>query len=665
MTRKPLTLTLLLSLTLFAGGCTSAASGDTAADMEPKAATEATIQVNEAMQAMVENFNDQDFENASRGRIAELPDPIITGAEGNVVWDSRQWEFLQGEAPDTVNPSLWRMQKLNSEAGLFKVADGIYQFRGYDIANMILIQGDTGWIVVDSTLTAPVAAAGLKLAQDTLNDPRPVVAVIYTHSHSDHWGGIRGLVDEADLRSGKVKIYGPKEFMEYAVSENVLAGNAMSRRGQYQFGSTLTPGPQGIVGTGLGLGLSKDSPGLIAPTDDITKTGQRVTIDGVPIEFQMAMKTEAPASIMFYFPKQKALCVGEVVNQLMHNVYTIRGAEVRNSLVWSKTINETLDLFPDAKVAFGLHFWPVWGQDNVRTWLKTQRDTYRFIHDRALHLANNGQTMTEIGSAEFFPEALAAQASSRGYYGTLSHNLRAVYQAYLGFYDANPATLDPLPRTESAKKYVEAMGGEEAVIEAGRKAFEAGDYRWVVELVNNAVFANPDNAQARALQADALEQLGYQAESATWRNAYLMGAQELRDGIQPEERSTSNPDTMAGMTNEMLFDFISVSLDQEKTDGMQTAAQVTFTDLDETWALELENSVLNNTKGRKLANPDVTLTLTRPAFLAMVLGGQDVTELVQSGQITMKGDPTVFAAMLGSAVQFNPAFNVVTPPTGP
>jgi alkyl sulfatase BDS1-like metallo-beta-lactamase superfamily hydrolase len=240
-----------------------------------------------------------------------------------------------------------------------------------------------------------------------------------------------------------------------------------------------------------------------------------------------------------------------------------------------------------------------------------------------------------------------------------------VYQAYLGFYDANPATLDPLPRTESAKKYVEAMGGEEAVIEAGRKAFEAGDYRWVVELVNNAVFANPDNAQARALQADALEQLGYQAESATWRNAYLMGAQELRDGIQPEERSTSNPDTMAGMTNEMLFDFISVSLDQEKTDGMQTAAQVTFTDLDETWALELENSVLNNTKGRKLANPDVTLTLTRPAFLAMVLGGQDVTELVQSGQITMKGDPTVFAAMLGSAVQFNPAFNVVTPPTGP
>jgi alkyl sulfatase BDS1-like metallo-beta-lactamase superfamily hydrolase len=553
------------------------------------------------------------------------------------------------------------MQKLNAEVGLFEVADGIYQFRGYDMANMVLVEGDTGWIVVDTT-TAPVSAAGLALAQEAVAD-KPVVAVIYTHTHVDHYGGVRGVVDEAAVASGKVKIYAPEGFMDYAIAGNVLAGNAMSRRAQYQFGAGLTPDPQGTVGTGLGLAISEEITTFIPPTDYITTTGDELTIDGVRMQFQMAQDTEAPAEIMFYFPDKKALCVSEVANQVMHNIYTIRGAEIRNSLNWSKVLNETLDLFPDAEVAFGTHHWPVSGRDNVRAFLTTQRDTYRFLHDRTLNLANRGATMTEVGNADFVPEGLASTSSSRGYYGTLSHNLRGVLQSYLGFYDANPATLNPLPRVESAQRYVEAMGGEEAVLEAGREAFEDGDYRSVVELVNNAVFANPDSEAARALQADALEQLGYQAEAATWRNAYLLGAQELRAGIQQFATSSVSPDSVRGMTNELLFDFIALQLDHEKTDGVQASVQMKFTDSGETWALEMSNSVLIPTEGRVLEDPDVTLTLTRPAFLALLLQGQELSALIEDGTVTADGDPSVLAPVLGSTVTFNPQFDIVTPPT--
>ena len=648
----------LLGAALFAAGC---ATGPGGVDMNPKPATPATVRANQAMQATVASFDPRDVEAASRGRVAKLVDPVIKGADGRTVWDSRKWDFLSGDAPPSVNPSLWRLQKLNAEAGLFRVADGIYQFRGYDMANMILVEGKTGWIVVDTTTTESVARAGLKLANETLKINKPVVAVIYTHSHADHFGGVRGVVDEADVRSGKVKIYAPDKFMQYAVAENVLAGNAMSRRAQFQFGIGLPPGPQGSVGTALGLAISDGSPGLIPPTDYVTKTGEELTIDGVRVRFQMAHHTEAPSEMMFYFPDQKALCVAEVANQLMHNVYTIRGAQVRDALHWSKVINQAMDLFPDAEVAFGPHHWPVQGRDKVRAFLTSQRDTYRFIHDRALHLANQGRTMTEIGNAAFFPKGLAREASSRGYYGTLSHNMRAVYNFYLGYYDANPATLDPLPRAESSRRYVAALGGEAAVLAAGRKAFADGDYRWVVELVNHAVFANPGSADARALQADALEQLGYQAEAATWRNAYLLGASELRRGTEKAGPSTANPDTVRGMSNELLFDFIALRLNHEKTDGMKAAVQMEFTDLKEVWALELSNSVLNNTKGRVLKNPDVKLSLTRPAFLAMLLQGKKLPELVQTGMVKVEGDPRGFAAIVGSIVDFEPMFGVVTP----
>lgn len=666
-------LALLLGLGLIASGCTSDSPGasnssetsdaETVAsgDLAQKPATPNTEEVNQTFEQVIESFNEGDFEDAAANRIAELDDPIIENADGQVVWDSSAWEFLEGDAPPTVNPSLWRMQKLNAEVGLFEVADGIYQFRGYDMANMVLVEGDTGWIVVDTTTTAPVSAAGLALAQEVVAD-KPVVAVIYTHTHVDHYGGVRGVVDEADVESGKVKIYAPEGFMDYAIAENVLAGNAMSRRAQYQFGAGLTPDPQGSVGTGLGLAISEDVTTFIPPTDEITTTGEELTIDGVRIEFQMAQDTEAPAEIMFYFPDKKALCVSEVANQLMHNIYTIRGADIRDSLNWSKVLNETLDLFPEAEVAFGTHHWPVRGRENVREFLTTQRDTYRYLHDRTLNLANRGATMTEVGNADFFPEGLATEASSRGYYGSLSHNMRGVLQAYLGFYDANPATLNPLPRAESAQRYVEAMGGEEAVLEAGRQAFDDGDYRWVVELVNHAVFANPDSEAARALQADALEQLGYQAEAATWRNAYLKGAQELRSGTQEFATSSVSPDSVRGMTNELLFDFIALQLDHEKTDGIQVAAQMEFTDSGETWALEMSNSVLVPTEGRVLEDPDVKLTLSRPAFLGVLLQGQELSALIEDGTVTAEGDPSVLAPVLGNTVAFNPLFNIVTPP---
>ena len=648
--------TLLFAATAFAGTPAMAQQGT-----ESKGATENTERANAAVRQAMTMNDKRDFEDATRGLMAQLKDPIVKAADGRVVWNTQRYEFVKGDPPVTVNPSLWREQKLNSAAGLFKVVDGIYQIRGYDMANMTLVEGASGWIVIDTLFTEDVARAGLKLAMETLKSSKPVVAVIYTHSHVDHFGGVRGVVDEADVRSGKVKLIAPDGFMDNAIAENVLAGNAMSRRANYMYGISLPANDMGSVGTGLGMTLSTGAPGLIPPTVIVKKTGEEMTIDGVRIQFQMAQDTEAPSEMMMYLPEKKALCLSEVAVKLMHNVYTIRGAKVRDALVWSKYINETLDLFPDAEVAFASHHWPTWGNANVRQFVANQRDTYRFLHDRALNLANQGETMPELANASFFPKGLATDASSHGYYGTLSHNLRAVYNFYLGYYDANPATLDPLLPTESAKRYVAAMGGEAAVVALGRKAFADGDYRWVVELVNKAVFANPSNAEARALQADALEQLGYQAESATWRNAYLMGALELRSGPKDPGVSTTGSDTVRGMTNELLFDFIALRLNHEKTDGMKAAISMVFSDSNEVWALELSNSVLNNTRGRVLKNPDVTITLTRPAFLAMLLQGKKLPELVQAGMVKVEGDPQSFGAVVANIMNFDRVFNIVTP----
>jgi alkyl sulfatase BDS1-like metallo-beta-lactamase superfamily hydrolase len=652
---------LAIATTLLVATALAGAPAIAQQDTGPKGATANTERANAAVRQAMTMNDKQDFEDATRGLMAQLRDPIVKATVGRDVWNTQRYEFVKGDPPATVNPSLWREQKLNTAAGLFKVVDGIYQIRGYDMANMTFVEGESGWIVIDTLFTEDVARAGLKLAMETLKSSKPVVAVIYTHSHADHFGGVRGVVDEADVRSGKVKLIAPEGFMDNAIAENVLAGNAMSRRANYMYGISLPANDKGSVGTGLGMTLSNGTPGLIPPTVIVKKTGEEMTIDGVRIQFQMAQNTEAPSEMMMFFPERKALCLSEVAVKLMHNVYTIRGAKVRDALVWSKYINETLDLFPDTEVAFASHHWPTWGNANVRQFVANQRDTYRFLHDRALNLANRGETMPELANASFFPKGLAADASSHGYYGTLSHNLRAVYNFYLGYYDANPATLDPLLPTDSAKRYVAAMGGEAAVVALGRKAFAEGDYRWVVELVNKAVFANPDNAEARALQADALEQLGYQTESATWRNAYLMGALELRSGPKKSTASSSGPDTVRGMSNELLFDYIALRLNHEKSDGIKAAISMVFSDSNEVWALELSNSVLNSTKGRVLNNPDVTIILTRPAFLAMLLQGKKLPELVQAGMVKVEGNPQSFGAMVANIMNFEPVFNIVTP----
>lgn len=633
----------------------------THAQTAPKPATAFTIQANQAVAKSLALNDKADFADATRGLIATMGTPAVKSDEGKTVWDAQRFGFIQGDAPATANPSLWRQEKLNNAQGLFKVTDGIYQIRGYDLANITLVEGKTGWIVIDTLLTAEMAKATMAFAMEKLGSKKPVVAVIYTHSHADHFGGVRGVISEEDVVAGKVKVIAPEGFMEHAIAENVLAGNAMTRRATYQFGAGLEANAQQAIGSGLGKALSSGTMGLIPPTDTIRKTGQEMTVDGVRIVFQMAQDSEAPSEFMLYFPEKKALCLSEVLTKHMHNVYTIRGAQTRDALAWSKYANATIDLYPDVEVAFASHHWPTWGGDNIRHYMANQRDTYRFIHDRALNMANKGQVMDEIGDSKFFPKGLAMDASSRGYYGTLSHNLRGVYNFYLGYYDANPANLHKLPPSESAKRYVALMGGEDAVLAAARKAFDAGDYRWVAELLNQAVFANPNNTAARALQADTLEQLGYQAEAGTWRNAYLVGAKELRDGVLKPTTQTQGPDVVRGMSQELLFDYIALRLNHEKTDGLTANISMVFTDLKETWALELSNAVLNNTKGRVLAKPDVTLTLTRPAFLAMLLKGKKLPELVEAGMVKVDGDPKVLASVFANVESFDPYFNIVTP----
>lgn len=648
-----------LFITLVVSALASAAVAQDA--VAPKPATPATIRANQAVAKAMAMDDRTDTDEATRGFIAALPDPLVEDANGRTVWDENRFSFMQGDAPATVNPNLWRHEKLGNASGLFKVTDGIYQIRGLDLANMTLVEGKTGWIVIDPIFTAEMARATLAFAMNKLGSTKPVAAVIYTHSHADHFGGIRGVVAEADVVSGKVGIYAPEGFMDNAIAENVLAGNAMARRANYQFGGGLDANDRQAVGGGLGKALSVGTTGLIPPTDIITKTGQEATIDGVRIVFQMAQNSEAPSEMMFYFPEKKTLCASEVITKTMHNIYTIRGAKARDALSWSKYINATMDLYPDAEVVFASHHWPTFGRDNIRRFLTNQRDAYRFIHDQAMNLANKGYTMDEIGDVRFFPAGLASDSSTHGYYGTLSHNLRAVYNYYLGYYDGNPATLNRLPPTDLSKRYVAAMGGEQKAMDLARQAFADGDYRWAAEVTNRIVFANPDNAAAKALEADTFEQLGYQAEGGTWRNAYLVGARELRHGVIRSSTSTQGPDVVRGMDNELLFDYIALRLNHEKTDGLKAGIQMEFTDLKETWALELSNSVLNNTKGRVLKNPDVKLVLTRPAFLAMLLQGKKLPELVEAKMVTVEGDAKVLTSVFSNVETFDPYFNIVTP----
>ncbi len=631
------------------------------------AAKDATTFTEAANNALLQELNwadTQDFELAARGFIASLDDPVITSANGRPAWDLGAYPFLRDEAaPSSVNPSLWRQSRLLAlNHGLFKVTDGVYQIRGFDLSDMSIIETDTGYVVVDPMISVATARAGMELVYKHLGR-KPVVAMIYTHSHADHWAGVKGVIDEADVKAGKVKVIAPEHFMEYAISENVIAGNVMSRRASYMYGNLLPKDPKGQVGAGLGMTTSSGEATLIAPTDYVTRTGQTITVDGLEIEFQLTPGTEAPAEMNFLFPKYRALCMAENCTHVMHNLYTLRGAQVRDSLAWAYYIDEAIDYFAGRyDVIFASHHWPTWGAGEGVDFLKKQRDMYKYLHDETLRLANQGYTLLEIPEMIQLPDELARAWYNRGYYGTVSHNIKAIYQRYLGFFDGNPATLHPLPPETAGQKYVEFMGGADALLAKAREAFDKGEYRWVAQVVNHLVFADPDNRAARELQADALEQLGYQAESGPWRNFYLSGAKELRDGVMDAAVPKSlTPDTVRATPLDMFFDLLAVRLIGPKAAGRVITLNARFTDIGEEYVLRVENGVLNYAKGKQAADADATLITTRAALDKVVLGEATAAEMMAAGEARIEGDPTKLAEFLSLMDTFEFWFNIVTP----
>lgn len=606
----------------------------------------------------------QDFEDASRGFIARLETPTVTAADGTPTWDLTAYAFLdREEAPDTVNPSLWRQARVNMLHGLFKVADRIYQVRGMDLSVISFIEGDTGWIVIDPLISTEVAAASLELLFEHVAR-RPVVAVIHTHSHIDHWGGVKGVTSADEVAAGRCQVIAPEGFVEAAVSENVYAGNAMTRRASYMYGNLLVKDEKGQVDAGLGKTTSTGTVTLIQPTHTVTETGETLTVDGVEIEFQLTPDTEAPSEFNFYFPQLSALCMAENCTHTLHNLYTLRGAQVRDAHAWSTYMNETIERYADrTDVIFASHHWPCWGTERCRELLESQRDMYRYLHDQTLHLANQGYTSLEIAEVLTLPPKLDRAWHNRGYYGTVSHDVKAVYQRYLGFFDGNPATLHELPPVAAGKGYVALAGGADALLAKAREAYERGEYRWSAQLLNHLVFADPGNAAARELEADALEQLGYQAESAPWRNVYLSGAKELRDGVvRVAAPSAANPDVVAAMSADMLLDFLAIRLNGERAADAEVAITLVFSDLDERYAIEVANGVLNHTEGRDAAGEQLRITTTHAAFIGLLAGGaQALAKAAQSGEIDLDGEAGKLAELAGLLDEFEFWFDIVTP----
>ncbi|EPN4932372.1 alkyl/aryl-sulfatase [Vibrio fluvialis] len=637
-------------------------SGASAAD--PKPATQATIDANNAVKQSLPFSDKKDFENAQKGLIAKQDVVTIKNDKGDVVWDLEQYKQyikLNNPAPDSVNPSLWRNAQLNMINGLFEVTDGIYQVRGYDLSNITFIKGNTGWIVFDPLISQETAKAALDFVNEKLGK-RPVVAVVYSHSHIDHFGGVRGIVDEKDVKAGKVKIIASHGFTEHAVSENVIAGNAMGRRAIFMYGALLPRNEFGGVNGGLGQTTSTGIATLIEPTDIIEKTGDEMTVDGVRMVFQYTPGTEAPTEMNTWFPDKKALWMAENSTNTMHNILTLRGAQVRDALKWSGYLQETIEMWGgDVKVKFQSHHWPMWGNADIVEYFKKQRDIYKYTHDQTVRLMNQGYTGEEISEIIKLPKTLENNWSTRGYYGTLRHNSRAVYQRYMGWYDGNPSDLNNLPPTNAAVKYVEYMGGESAAIQKAQADFDKGNYRWVAEVLKHVVFANPQSKKGKELLADAYEQLGYQSESGPWRSVYLQGAYELRNGTPSAGGvQTASPDIIKNMPPEMLFDYLAVRILPEKAEGKKFAINLNFTDLDEKYTLYLEDSVLIHTK-KQSDKPNVTLTLTKSVLDDVQLGNVTLEKAIANGDIQLKGDKEVFKDFVGMLDRFNFWFNIVTP----
>ncbi|MFV3371974.1 alkyl/aryl-sulfatase [Pseudomonas sp. NY15435] len=630
----------------------------------PKPATDATKAANDALLQELP-FNDKtSFELAHKGFIAPLPTEPVKGEKGNLIWDPAKYNFIkEGEAaPATTNPSLWRQSQLINISGLFEVTDGIYQVRNYDLSNITFIEGKKGITIIDPLISTETAKAALDLYY-AHRPKKPVEAVIYTHSHIDHYGGVRGVVDEKDVKSGKVKIYAPLGFLEHAVAENVMAGTAMSRRASYMYGNLLPPNANGQLGAGLGTTTSTGTVTLIPPTDIIGKTGETRVIDGLTYEFLYAPGSEAPAEMLIYIKEKKALNAAEDSTHTLHNTYSLRGAKIREPLPWSKYLNESLKLWgKDVQVMYAQHHWPIWGNKEVRDQLSSQRDMYRYINDETLRLANKGLTMTEIAEQVKLPKGIADRFSNRGYYGSLNHNVKATYVLYLGWFIGNPATLWELPPEEEAKRYVDMMGGADAVLKKAKEYYDKGDFRWVAEVVNHVVFADPSNQAAKNLQADALEQLGYQAESGPWRNFYLTGAQELRNGVQKlPTPDTASPDTVKAMDLDLFFDYLAMRLKGPEVADKHITLNFDFTDLKQKYTLEMVNGVLNHTEGMQANDADATITLTRDTLNKIMLKETTLKDAEGSGEIKVQGDQGKLDELMSYMDNFDFWFNIVTP----
>jgi linear primary-alkylsulfatase len=627
-----------------------------------KDATEATRAANRAALAQAPLADQQSFKDARRGFIEELGDKLITRADGRLVWTLRGYEFLASEkAPDTVHPGLWRHARVNTANGLYQVTDRVYQLRGFDVSNMTIIEGDRGLIVIDPLISTEVAQAAMDLYLKH-RPKKPVVAVIYSHSHIDHFGGVRGVVSGDDVAAGRVTIWAPTGFMAAAVGENVIAGNAMLRRALFQFGAMLPRGERGQVDTGLGKSVSLGTVTLIPPTNLIEKPIETHRIDGVEIIFELTPDAEAPAEIIMYYPQFRVLNMTEIATQNFHNLLPMRGALVRDSLAWSKYIGGALHRYgASSEVLIAQHNWPVWSGDRVRNFLRKQRDAYKFVHDQTVRLMNYGYVGPEIAEMVKLPESLNQEWSTHSFYGNLKHNIRAIYQRYLGHYDGNPANLDALPPVEAAKKSVAYMGGAEAVLKKAREDYARAEYRWVAQVASQLVFADPANRDARELAADAFEQMGYQSESATARNTYLQGASELRNGVPNLPAGGAAPDMLRSLPLEMYFDFMAVRLIGDQAAGKTIVLNWRFTDTKQDYVLNLENSALTCVADAQADNADATLTLTRATLDEISLRKTTFAAAVHSREIAITGKGEKFVELLEMLDTFPSRFAVVEP----
>ena len=625
--------------------------------------TSLTIEENQKVLKELPFDNQQDFEDAHRGFIATLTNnEIIENANGQIIWNLKTYDFLENSSiPDSVNPSLWRQGRLLSKAGLFQVADRIYQVRGIDLSNMTIIEGKKGLIIIDPLVSIETARAALELYYQH-RPKRLVKAVIYTHSHIDHFGGVRGVITQEEVQKGAVKIFAPQGFTQAALDESIMTGNAMARRASYMYGNLLKPGIDGQVTSGLGLTTSVGEISLILPTDFIVKTGEKKTIDGIRFVFISAPNSEAPAEMLFYLPDLKALCAAEDATHTMHNLYTLRGAKMRDAKAWAHYLNQTMEMFGEkAEVVFAQHHWPIWGKDRVVDFLEKQRDLYKYMHDQSLYLANQGYTMLEIGEMIKLPKELSQEWYNRGYYGTLNHNAKSVYCFYLGWFDGNPSTLHQLPPLETGQKMVEYMGGAEAILEKAQRDYDQGNYRWAAQVLNHLVFAEPSNQKAKDFLANILEQLGYQSENGPWRNFYLTGAQELRNGMQKNTLVPGvSPDIIKAMPTESLFDYLSIQLNGPRAADKQIAIYFELPDLKEKYLLQVKNGVLNYFTNRTI-KADASIRMRRSDFDQIILGTLKVKEAEKTKKITVKGDRQILETFLSLFDTFDFWFKIVEP----